>query len=113
MSFRDQLARVRGVFYRPTMTRRSATIFLAMSLIFIIALIMRLYPAQYGWFLNEFDPYFDYYASYHVVVLAQQHGLIYALFNNPANCSPNLISGTAAACHTQQGYYFWHDIQTW
>ena len=68
MSFRDQLAKLRGLFYRPSMTRRSATIFLAMSLIFIIALILRLYPAEYGWFLNEFDPYFDYYASYHVVV---------------------------------------------
>ncbi|HXQ92420.1 MAG TPA: STT3 domain-containing protein, partial [Nitrososphaerales archaeon] len=113
MSFRDQLAKLSGVFYRPSMTRRSATIFLAMSLIFVIALIMRLYPAQYGWFLNEFDPYFDYYASYHVVILAQQHSLIYALFNNPANCSPSLVSGAAAACHTQQGYYFWHDIQTW
>lgn len=91
------------------MTRRSATIFLAMSLIFIIALIMRLFPAEYGWFLNEFDPYFDYYASYHVVVLAQQHGLIYALFNNPANCPPSLLT----SCHTQQGYFNWHDIQTW
>ncbi len=109
MSLREQLSKLSGIFYRPTMTRRSATIFLAMSLVFIIAIIMRVYPAVYGWYLNEFDPYFDYYASYHVVVLAQQHGLLYALFNNPANCPASVLT----SCHTQQGYFYWHDIQTW
>ncbi len=109
MSLREQLSKLSSVFYRPTMSRRSATIFLAMSLIFVIALIMRVFPAVYGWYLNEFDPYFDYYASYHVVVLAQQHGLIYALFNNPASCAASILT----ACHTQQGYFYWHDIQTW
>jgi dolichyl-diphosphooligosaccharide--protein glycosyltransferase len=109
MSVREQLSKLSSVFYRPRMTRRSATVFLAMSLIFIIALIMRVFPAQYGWFLNEFDPYFDYYASYHVVVLAQQHGLLYALFNNPSNCAAAALT----SCHTQQGYFYWHDIQTW
>jgi len=109
MSLREQLSKLASVFYRPKMTRRSATIFLAMSLVFIIALIMRVFPAQYGWYLNEFDPYFDYYASYHVVLLAQQHGIIYALLNNPANCAANVLT----ACHTQQGYFYWHDIQTW
>ena len=105
----DLLTKLRGIFYRPTMSRRSATIFLAMSLVFVISLIMRVYPAQYGWFLNEFDPYFDYYAANHVVVLAQQHGLIYALFNNPPNCGPAVLT----ACHDQQGYYNWHTIQMW
>jgi len=109
MSFKDPLGKLKGIFYRPTMSRRSAAIFLAMSLIFIVALIMRLYPAQYGWFLNEFDPYFDYYASNHVILLAQQHGLIYALFNNPAGCTATDFG----SCHTQQGYFYWHDIQTW
>jgi dolichyl-diphosphooligosaccharide--protein glycosyltransferase len=44
-----------------------------------------------------------------VVTLAQQHGLFYALFNNPANCGPSVLT----SCHTQQGYFMWHDIQTW
>lgn len=109
MSLRDQLSKISNVIYRPRMTRRSATVFLAMSLVFIIALIMRLYPAEYGWFLNEFDPYFDYYASYHVVTLAQQHGLLYALFNNPPNCPAAALT----SCHSQQGYFYWHDIRTW
>lgn len=109
MNLREQFARLRTVLYRPTMTRRSATIFLAMSLVFVIALIMRVYPSIYGWYLNEFDPYFDYYASLHVVTLAQQHGLYYALFNNPANCPPSALT----SCHDLQGYFYWHDIGTW
>lgn len=80
-----------------------------MSIVFVIALFMRIFPAQYGWFINEFDPYYDYYAALHVVTLAQQHGLIYALFNNPSNCAPSLLT----ACHNLQGYFYWHDIKTW
>ncbi|MDE1854687.1 MAG: hypothetical protein KGI38_13325, partial [Thaumarchaeota archaeon] len=41
--------------------------------------------------------------------LAQQHGIWYALFNNPAGCGPAVLT----SCHAQQGYFFWHDIQTW
>src|SRR5579883_1794176 len=109
MTLRERFAGLRNVFYRPTMTRRSAAIFLAMSMIFVIALVMRIFPAQYGWYLNEFDPYYDYYASLHVVTLAEQHGLYYALFNNPPNCPASALT----ACHSQQGYFYWHDIQTW
>ncbi len=112
MSIRESLASLRSIFYRPVMSRRSAIAFLSLSIIFVIALFMRIYPALYGWYLNEFDPYFDYYASLHVVTLTQQHGLYYALFNNPANCSPSALASTAA-CHDQQGYFYWHDIQTW
>ena len=114
MTIRDSVAEAKSVFYRPVMSRRTATIFLAMSLIFVIALIMRLYPAVYGWYLNEFDPYWDYYASLHVVTLAQQHGLYYALFNNPPNCPASDVLGAGAQlCHNNQGYFFWHDIRTW
>ncbi|MDG6998348.1 MAG: hypothetical protein JRN15_04450 [Nitrososphaerota archaeon] len=110
MTLKDSVKTVKTIFYRPVMSRRSAIIFLAMSLIFVIALIMRLYPALYGWYLNEFDPYWDYYAALHVVTLAQQHGLYYALFNNPANCPTSDLS---QFCHDQQGYFYWHDIRTW
>ena len=110
MTISESLGEARSVFYRPVMSRRTATIFLAMSIIFVIALIMRLYPAVYGWYINEFDPYFDYYASLHVITLAQQHGLYYALFNNPANCPPSDLS---QVCHDNQGYFFWHDVRTW
>ncbi|MDG6922830.1 MAG: hypothetical protein JRN67_06000 [Nitrososphaerota archaeon] len=110
MTLKDSVGEVKSILYRPVMTRKTAIIFLAMSLIFVIALIMRIYPALYGWYLNEFDPYWDYYASLHVVTLAQQHGLYYALFNNPPNCPPSDLS---QLCHDQQGYFYWHDIRTW
>ncbi len=84
-------------------------VFLALSMIFVVAIIFRVFPSLYGWYLNEFDPYWDYYASLHVVTLAQQHGLFYALFNNPQGCAPSALT----ACHDQQGYFFWHDIRTW
>jgi dolichyl-diphosphooligosaccharide--protein glycosyltransferase len=117
MTARDTVAGVRKIFYRPIVSRRSAIVFLAMSIIFVIAIFMRIYPAMYGWYLNEFDPYFDYYASLHVVTLAQQHGLYYALFNQ-VNCNqfepPTTATLTAALnCESQQGYFYWHTSQFW
>jgi dolichyl-diphosphooligosaccharide--protein glycosyltransferase len=109
MTARETLSNLRSIFYRPVMSRRSSIAFLSMSLVFVIAIFMRVYPSIYGWYLNEFDPYFDYYASLHVVTLAQQHGLFYALFNNPSNCAASVLT----ACHDQQGYFFWHTIQFW
>ena len=110
----DRLSKstIRSVFFRPVMTRGQAIVLFAMSIVFVIAIIMRVFPAQYGWFINEFDPYYDYYAALHVLTLARQHGVLYALFNNPANCSPSALTSTLA-CHAQQGYFYWHDIQTW
>jgi dolichyl-diphosphooligosaccharide---protein glycosyltransferase len=82
---------------------------LVLSIIFAIAVSIRAYSARYGFFINEFDPYYDYYAASHIVNLAEHHGLFYALFNNPAGCGSMVLT----SCHNQQGYYYWHDIQTW
>ncbi len=82
---------------------------LTLSFVFTIAVTIRAYSARYGYYLNEFDPYYDYYAAQHIVTLAQQHGLFYAFFNNPAGCGPTVLT----ACHSQQGYFYWHDIATW
>ncbi len=114
MTFREKLSNLRTILFRPVMSRRSAIVLLAMSMTFVIALFMRVYPSLYGWYLNEFDPYFDYYASLHVVTLAQQHGLYYALFNNPANCPPSAgAANPLSNCHTQQGYFNWWTNQFW
>lgn len=78
-------------------------------IVFTTAVTIRAYSAKYGFYLNEFDPYYDYYAANHVVTLAQQNGLVYALFNNPPNCGPDVLT----SCHSQQGYFYWHDVQTW
>ncbi len=100
---------LRSMIARPTVSRRTVMISMVLSIIFVIAVTIRAFAAKYGFFLNEFDPYFDYYAASHIVTLAQEHGLIYALFNNPPNCGPTVFT----ACHNQQGYFYWHDIQTW
>ena len=100
---------VRRAVRRPALSRRTIMISLVLVIIFSIGILIRAFPAKYGFYLNEFDPYYDYYAAQHVVTLAQQHGLYYALFNNPANCGANVLT----ACHSQQGYFYWHDIQTW
>ncbi len=42
-------------------------IILVLSIAFSTAFIMRSYPIKYGFFLNEFDPYFDYRATKFIV----------------------------------------------
>jgi dolichyl-diphosphooligosaccharide--protein glycosyltransferase len=82
---------------------------MVLSIVFVIAVTMRAYAAKYGFFLNEFDPYYDYFAASHIVTLAQQHGLFYAFFNNPPGCGPTVMT----TCHNLQGYFYWHDVTTW
>ena len=82
---------------------------MVLSMVFTIAVLMRAYAAKYGFYLNEFDPYYDYYAAQHIVNLFHSQGLYAALFANPPNCGPTVYN----ACHNMQGYFFWHDIQTW
>jgi dolichyl-diphosphooligosaccharide--protein glycosyltransferase len=82
---------------------------MVLSIVFTIAVLIRAYAAKYGFYLNEFDPYYDYYAAQHIVNLAQSQGLYAALFANPPNCGPAVYT----ACHNMQGYFFWHDINTW
>ena len=38
-----------------------------LAICFTTAFIMRVYPAKYGFYLNEFDPYFDYRATKYIV----------------------------------------------
>lgn len=54
-----------------------------LALAFTTAFIMRSYPSKYGFYLNEFDPYFDYRATKYIV----DHGL--------------------------NAYFKWHDTLSW
>src|ERR671933_544655 len=54
-----------------------------LGIVFTTAFIMRSYPAKYGFYLNEFDPYFDYRATKYIV----DHGL--------------------------SAYWKWHDTMSW
>jgi len=40
---------------------------LSLVSVFVIALFMRSFPAKYGFYLNEFDPYYDYKAASYIV----------------------------------------------
>ncbi len=102
---------LRSIFRRPTVSRRAVMTSMVLSIVFTIAVTIRAYAAKYGFYLGEFDPYYDYYAALHIVTLVQQHGLWYALFNNnTATCTAQVLSPT---CHAQTGYFYWHDVQTW
>ncbi|MBI3860157.1 MAG: hypothetical protein HY296_08020 [Thaumarchaeota archaeon] len=83
---------------------------LVLAIVFTLAVSMRSYASKYGFYLNEFDPYYDYYAASHIVNLVQQHGLFSAFFNNPAGCTAAVLD---PLCHSQQGYFYWHDVATW
>ena len=100
---------IRSSIRRPEVSRRALMATMMLSIVFTIAVIIRAYAAKYGFYLNEFDPYYDYYAAQHIVNLAQSQGLYAALFANPPNCGPTVYT----ACHNMQGYFFWHDITTW
>src|SRR5215813_2347724 len=54
-----------------------------LAIAFTTAFIMRSYPIKYGFYLNEFDPYFDYRATKYIV----DNGL--------------------------DAYWKWHDNMTW
>jgi len=57
---------------RPTVTRRSMMAGMLLVAVFVIAMLMRLFPAQYGFYLNEFDPYYDYKAANFIVTSFNQ-----------------------------------------
>src|SRR6476619_7182419 len=62
---------------------RHLLVIAVLALAFTSAVIMRSYPAKYGFYLNEFDPYFDYRATKYIV----DHGL--------------------------NAYWKWHDTMSW
>ncbi len=60
---------------RPTVSSRTILLTLALVAVFSIALSLRIYPAKYGYYLHEYDPYFDYYATNHLVEGVKANGL--------------------------------------
>lgn len=71
MSQRDKLDSplklVRRLAKRPTMPRRGMMVALVLVCVFSVAIIIRAFPAKYGFFLNEFDPYSNYRAANFIV----------------------------------------------
>ena len=60
-------SRMQALVRRPTITRQNMIIALTLVSVFVIALFMRAFPAKYGFYLNEFDPYYDYKAAQFIV----------------------------------------------
>lgn len=65
---------LRTALSRPTVTRRSMMVGMLLVAVFVVAMLMRLFPAQYGFYLNEFDPYYDYKAANFIVASFDKFG---------------------------------------
>ncbi len=91
-----KISALKQVVTKPKVKRRTLLISLILIVSFSSALIIRMAPANYGFYLNEFDPYFDYYATNFIVNNAEKYGLGVVLSDNP-----NI------------NYFLWHDYMTW
>ncbi len=67
--------KLKDFLIRPEIKRSTALLIMALIAIFSIALMLRIYPAKYGFYLNEFDPYYDYYATKYIVDNFERKGL--------------------------------------
>ena len=90
MSIVDSLKSIKFDSIRPVTSRQTLVVIMGLSIIFSAALMLRIFPVKYGYFLNEFDPFFDYYASKFIVDHFDASG----------------ISGL-------MNYFSWHDYKTW
>ena len=107
------LSRLGGIAKRPTLSRRSMIVALVLSSVFVIAILIRIFPAKYGFFLNEFDPYYDYKAA-NFIVISFDHswnagqGGIPGLFNYFSWTDPTtwFPQGRAVASTSQDGLQF-------
>src|SRR5689334_6554746 len=87
---------LRGAVRRPTITRRSMITGMVLVIVFVIAILMRIFPAKYGFYLNEFDPYYDYKAANFIVTSFDQS------WNAGQGGIPGLLH-----------YFSWTDYTTW
>ncbi|MDA4136422.1 MAG: hypothetical protein OK449_05435 [Thaumarchaeota archaeon] len=87
---------LRTAIHRPTVTRRSMMAGMLLVSVFVIAMLMRVFPARYGFYLNEFDPYYDYKAANFIVTSFDQS------WNAGQGGFPGLLH-----------YFSWTDYTTW
>lgn len=75
---------------RPEITRGNALLIITLISILCSAIFLRILPAKYGFYLNEFDPYYNYRAVEFIIKNLEEHGI-----NGIVN------------------YINWQDIRTW
>jgi dolichyl-diphosphooligosaccharide--protein glycosyltransferase len=94
-------------FQRPKLRRKTVIITLALVAIFVSAIMMRIYPAQYGFYLHEFDPYYDYRATDFLVTHFDQKGLPGFLdYFSWTDYNTWYPEGRAVASTSQEGLHF-------
>src|SRR5207249_8799208 len=69
---------------------------LVLVCVFSVAIIIRAFPAKYGFFLNEFDPYYDYKAANFIVTSFDNS------WKSGGGGFPGLLN-----------YFSWTDTTTW
>ncbi|MER3602241.1 MAG: hypothetical protein C4339_05940 [Nitrososphaerota archaeon] len=79
---------------RPELSARGLAQLLALALLLFAAITLRALPAKHGYYLNEFDPYYDYKAANYIVNAVESQGLLGGLFG-------------------PSGYFNWVDKTTW
>jgi len=85
-----------NIFQRPKLKRGTIITILAIVAIFSSSFMIRSLPAKYGFYLHEYDPYFDYYATEFIVKNVEQHGFGVIFSNDPTI-----------------NYFKWQDYSTW
>lgn len=92
---------------RPEAERSKVLISIVLIIAFSSAIMMRAYPAKYGYFLNEFDPYFDYRATSYIVDHVHMRGLSGAMdYFNWVDKMAWYPAGRQVAQTSQDGLHF-------
>src|SRR3989442_10263719 len=87
---------IRTTIKRPTMSRRNVIISIVLVSVLSIALLISAFASKYGFFLNEFDPYYDYRAANFIVNSFDQS------WKAGTGGFPGLLN-----------YFSWVDYSTW
>ncbi|MEM4164465.1 MAG: hypothetical protein QXJ86_01310, partial [Nitrososphaerales archaeon] len=93
--------------HRPTVSSKTVLLLLALVAIFSIALFLRIYPSKYGYYLHEYDPFFDYYATNRLVEGFKEKGLAgFAEYFTWRDYSTWFPEGRDVALSSQVGLHF-------
>ncbi|MEM3387197.1 MAG: STT3 domain-containing protein [Nitrososphaerales archaeon] len=93
--------------HRPTVSSKTVLLLLALVAIFSVALFLRIYPSKYGYYLHEYDPFFDYYATNRLVEGFKEKGLAgFAEYFTWRDYSTWFPEGRDVASSSQVGLHF-------
>lgn len=92
---------------RPTISSKTAISLIVVSLSFAAAFLLRIFPVKYGFYLDEFDPYFHYYATEVIINDVKSKGISGLLdFFNRVDTKFWYPEGRNFATTTYAGLYY-------